>query len=128
LLRDNKQPEYHEYQTREALLVALRLLRPEKRLAERIRIWVFKGLRLQTTKPPFPYLLEPGAMPAPLFIVPDAGIVDEEGTFFDDEEFPDRSATYEAATKEAMEQEQSRRQTEAEETPLGDDPDAKQES
>jgi hypothetical protein len=85
---------------RHALREALIKLKPGEG-GGHVRIWVFAGSRLLTTKPPFPYLIEGGHDPLPLFNPPAPGETDAEGVLTVDN--PDEAAAeYAAATAEAM--------------------------
>ena len=97
------QPASHEsFATRDELVAELKKLPSSKKLADRIRVWVFCGQRLRTTKPPYPYLVEEGRPPTPLFDVPGPGDDDDEGVLAGEDEAAPTAKGYAEATAQAL--------------------------
>jgi hypothetical protein len=108
------------FATREELLYVLRQLRRQTPRG-RVQVFVFHGVPLGITSPPYPYLLENGFAAEPLFTPPAPGEVDKSGNLFEDEN-ESRPTDYRLATSEAGTDDE-RLLIEAPDEPLADEED-----
>lgn len=102
VFQDGQEARHDSFVDRADLLTELKKLPSTKKLADRIQVWVFHGHRLRTTRPPYPYLVEEGQSPTPLFDIPGPGEADEDGLLAAEAETAGTAKGYAEATTLAL--------------------------
>jgi hypothetical protein len=84
------------------LVAAIKVLRQKVKSGRQTRIFVIRGERLQTTVPPYPYLIEVGQQPVALFDHPQMGVVSDSGDLLGDVQVKQPLSEYVLATQAAI--------------------------